>query len=43
MNNAPAYFVGLMNWVFLKQLNKFMLVIIDDILVYFRTEKDHKG
>lgn len=40
--NAPAYFVDLMNRVFRDQLNKFVLVFVDDILVYSRTEDEHK-
>ena len=43
LTNAPAYFVDLMNRVFRDQLNKFVLVFVDDILVYSRTEKVHKG
>ena len=43
LTNAPAYFVDLMNRVFRDQLNKFVLVFVDDILVYSRTEEEHKG
>lgn len=39
--NAPAYFVGLMTRVFRKVLNKFVLVFIDDILIYSKTEEEH--
>ena len=42
LTNAPAYFVDLMNRVFQDQLNKFVLVFVDDILVYSRTEEEHK-
>ena len=42
LTNAPAYFVDLMNRVFRDQLNKFVLVFVDDILVYSRTEEEHK-
>ena len=41
LTNAPAYFVDLMNRVFRDQLNKFVLVFVDDILVYSRTEEEH--
>lgn len=39
--NAPAYFVDLMNRVFRDVLNKFVLVFIDDILIYSKTEEEH--
>ena len=42
LTNAPAYFVDLMNRVFGDQLNKFVLMFVDDILVYSRTEEEHK-
>ena len=42
LTNAPSYFVDLMNGVFRDQLNKFVLVFMDDILVYSRTEEEHK-
>jgi hypothetical protein len=32
--NAPAYFMYLMNSVFMDYLDKFVVVFIDDILVY---------
>ena len=43
LTNAPAYFVDLKNRVFRDQLNKFVLVFVDDILVYSRTEEEHKA
>ena len=39
--NAPAYFVDLMNRVFRGVLNKFVLVFIDDILIYSKSEDEH--
>ena len=42
LTNAPTYFVDLMNRVFRDQLNKFVLVFVDDILVYLRTKEEHK-
>ena len=39
--NAPAYFVDLMNRVFHGVLNKFVLVFIDDILIYSKSEGEH--
>jgi hypothetical protein len=41
LTNAPAYFMNLMNKVFMKFLNKFVVVFIDDILVYTKTEEEH--
>ena len=41
LTNAPAYFMYLMNSVFMSELNKFMVVFIDDILIYSENEADH--
>jgi hypothetical protein len=41
LTNAPAYFMYLMNSVFMTELNKFVVVFIDDILIYSKSEKDH--
>lgn len=40
LTNAPAVFMVLMNRVFKKYLDKFVIVFIDDILIYSRTEED---
>jgi hypothetical protein len=40
--NAPAYFMYLMNSVFMDYLNKFVVVFIDDILVYSQNEQEHE-
>jgi hypothetical protein len=40
--NAPAYFMYLMNKVFMEYLDKFIVVFIDDILVYSRSEEEHE-
>jgi hypothetical protein len=40
LTDAPAYFIYLMNKVFLEYLDKFVMVFIDDILVYSRTEEE---
>jgi hypothetical protein len=41
LTNAPAYFMYLMNKVFMEYLEKFIMVFTDDILVYSRSEKEH--
>jgi hypothetical protein len=41
--NAPAYFMYMMNKVFIEYLDKFVMVFIDDILVYSRREEVHEG
>ena len=42
LTNAPAYFMNMMNKVFTKYLDKFIVVFIDDILVYSKNEEEHK-
>ena len=43
LTNAPAYFMNMMNKVFMEELNKFVVVFIDDILVYwFTAEEDEQ-
>jgi hypothetical protein len=42
LTNAPAYFMYLMNKVFMEYLDKFVVVFIDDILVYSRSEEGHE-
>jgi hypothetical protein len=41
LTNAPAHFMYLMNSVFMLELDKFVVVFIDDILVYSENEEDH--
>jgi hypothetical protein len=42
LTNAPAYFMYMMNKVFLEYLDKFIVVFIDDILVYSKNEEEHE-
>ena len=41
LTNAPAYFMNMMNKVFTEFLDKFIVMFIDDILVYSKKE-EHK-
>ena len=41
VSNAPATFQRLMNKVFAKELDAFILVYLDDILVFSRTKEEH--
>jgi hypothetical protein len=41
LTNAPAYFMYLMDWVFMSEVDKFVVVFIDDILVYSKSEEEH--
>jgi hypothetical protein len=41
LTNAPAFFMNLMNSVFMDYLNKFVVVFIDDILIYSQSEEEH--
>jgi hypothetical protein len=42
LTNAPAHFMYLMNSVFMSELDNFVVVFIDDILVYFKNEEEHE-
>ncbi|KAL5580554.1 hypothetical protein UlMin_012996 [Ulmus minor] len=42
LTNAPAAFMDLMNRVFAQYLDKFIIVFIDDILVYSKTPEEHE-
>jgi hypothetical protein len=41
LTNASAYFMYLMNKVFMEYLDMFVVVFIDDILVYSRSVEEH--
>jgi hypothetical protein len=42
LTNAPAYFMYLMNKVFMEYFDKFVVVFIDDILAFFQNEEEHE-
>jgi hypothetical protein len=41
LTNAHAHFMYLMNSVFMPKLNKFVVIFIDDILIYSKSEEEH--
>ena len=42
LSNAPVVFMCLMNGVFQEYLDKFVIVFLDDILIYFKSEQGHE-
>jgi hypothetical protein len=42
LTNAPAHFMYLMNSVFMEELDKFIVVFIDDNLVFSKSKKEHE-
>jgi hypothetical protein len=42
LTNAPAYFMNLMNKVFMEYIDRFVVVFIDDILIYSKNDSDHE-
>jgi hypothetical protein len=41
LTNAPTYFMNLINKVFMEESDRFVIVFIDDILVYSRSAEEH--
>jgi hypothetical protein len=41
LTNAPAHFMYLMNFMFMSELDKFVMVFIDDIMIYSKSEKEY--
>jgi hypothetical protein len=41
LTNAPAHFMYLMNSIFMPELDKFVMMFIDDILIYLRSMEEH--
>ena len=41
LTNAPAYFMNMMNKVFMEFLDKFVVVFIDDILAFSKNKQGH--
>ncbi|KAF8110678.1 hypothetical protein N665_0080s0013 [Sinapis alba] len=42
LTNAPAVFMKMMNGIFQEYLDEFVIIFIDDILVYSKTKEDHE-
>jgi hypothetical protein len=42
LTNAPAYFMYLMNKVFMEYMDKFVVFFINDILIFSKTEEEHE-
>jgi hypothetical protein len=42
LTNAPAYFMNLMNKVLMEYLDRFVVVFVDDILIYSKSDSDHE-
>ena len=43
LSNAPVVFMCLMNGVFREYLDKFVIVFLDDILVYSKSDEEHEN
>ena len=43
LTNAPATFMDLMHRLFQSYLDQFVVVLIDDILIYSKSDEEHEG
>jgi hypothetical protein len=43
LTNAPTHFMYLINSVFMAELDKFIVISIDDILIYSKNMEEHEG
>jgi hypothetical protein len=43
LTNAPTYFMYLMNKVFMEYLDKFVVVFIDNILIFSKMKEEHEN
>ena len=43
LTNAPAAFMDLMHRVFQPYIDQFVVVVVDDILIYSKSEEEHEG
>jgi hypothetical protein len=41
VTNAPAVFMDYINWIFQPYLDRFVIILIDDILVYSMNSQEH--
>jgi hypothetical protein len=42
LSSAPTVFMYMMNGVFMEYLEKFVIVFLDDILIYSKSEEEHE-
>jgi hypothetical protein len=42
LTNAPVVFMYLMNDIFINYLDKFVILFLDDILIYSKSEEEHE-
>jgi hypothetical protein len=42
LSNAPAVFMCLVNGIFREYLDKFVIVFLDDIFIYSKSEEEHE-